>query len=357
MKSKCLVLLILFLIAATLVACSAEEEPIVVDEPEVESYPEEEPMETTAPYTGPRNPLTFLPVDDEIAQMRPWAVVVNNLTRAMPHHGLIHADIIYELPVEGGITRLLALFQDIEGAGEIGPVRSARNYMLDIAMGHDALFIHAGGSPQAYEDIGRRQVNNIDGVLGTGREFRRDSDRASRHGQEHALMTTDALLLEHIDSFNYRRTHESGFFTGLAFHESAIPESGDPADEIEVVFSGQKSTNFRFDATSGRYYVYQHGGAHVDGLTDEHLAVTNVLVLFADFTVIDAEGRLRVDFTRGGDGYFATGGYIIPINWTKDGPDAPFVYSLQNGLPLEMGIGTSWINIVNENTGSVNLAG
>ena len=78
---------------------------------------------------------------------RPVAVMLNNLKAAQPQLGVSQADIIYEVPAEGGITRMLGVFQTLEGVGDLGSIRSARPYYLELALGHDALFVHAGGSP------------------------------------------------------------------------------------------------------------------------------------------------------------------------------------------------------------------
>lgn len=67
--------------------------------------------------------------------------------------GQSQADIIYECLAEGGITRMMGVYQSVEGVGMIGSVRSARPYYLELALGHDALYIHAGGSEDAYAKI------------------------------------------------------------------------------------------------------------------------------------------------------------------------------------------------------------
>lgn len=342
-----------------LVACGREvvEEPVLepVETPTITYEPEEEIEPEPEPWTGPRNPLTYLPVEEDISQNRPFAMVINNLQQALPQHGLRYADMIYEVPVEGGITRLLAIFQDLEGVGEIGPIRSAREYMLDISQGHDALFVHAGGSPGAYNAIRGRGIPNIDGVMGTGREFQRDAERSRRFGQEHALFTTEELILNNIDSFHFRREHNDDFSTGLQFAENAIPENGVEAQHVSVFFSNHKTGIFVFDEEQGTYAVSQYGNPHIDGITGEQLQVTNVLVLFASFRSIDNEGRLAVDFSTGGRGYYITGGVKVPILWEKPAHTAAFTYTLEDGTALVLNMGRTWVNIVNSNTGNVTL--
>ena len=80
--------------------------------------------------------------------------------------GVSQADVIYEIVAEGGITRKLAVFQDIEGVGDLGSVRSARDYYVSLACGHDAIYVHAGGSPQAYDALQGWGMSYIDFVNG-----------------------------------------------------------------------------------------------------------------------------------------------------------------------------------------------
>ena len=78
------------------------------------------------------------------------------------HAGLQDSYVNYEIIVEGGLTRIMALFKDKE-VGIVGPVRSARNYFLDYALEHDAVYAHFGWSPNAEADIKELQVQNING--------------------------------------------------------------------------------------------------------------------------------------------------------------------------------------------------
>ena len=337
-----LVFLLLFLSACG----RTEEEPEPTPEPTAEPTSTQPPELPPEPELGYYNPLTGETVDEDISHMRPWAVQLNNIRVALPQNGIGQADIIYEMPVEGGITRMLAVFQDIRGVGEIGPVRSARSYFLDAVQGHDAIFVHAGGSPQAYADIRNRGIPNIDGVLGSGREFYRDPERSRRAGSEHSMMTTDELLAGH--SFRYE--HEPGFSAGLAFLDDATPD-GQPATNLTVRFSNYKTGGFAFDEASGRYYVSQHGAPMMDGAADVQLSVMNVLVLFANFRSVDGEGRLGVDLNLGGEGYFISGGYAIPIRWEKNGFTAPFLFNHVNGHPLELSVGNTYVNVISTTTG------
>src|SRR3989338_5177125 len=76
---------------------------------------------------------------------RPLAVMVNNHIQARPQYGVSYADIIYEVVAEGGITRWLTIYHS-QGAGQVGPVRSARVFYASLAAGYNPYYAHWGGA-------------------------------------------------------------------------------------------------------------------------------------------------------------------------------------------------------------------
>ena len=72
---------------------------------------------------------------------RPIAVMIDNVGDARPQAGLNDAYIVYEIIVEGNLTRLMAVFKDVD-LEKIGPIRSSRHYFLDYALENDAIYVH-----------------------------------------------------------------------------------------------------------------------------------------------------------------------------------------------------------------------
>lgn len=108
---------------------------------------------------------------DLSSNTRPYAVMINNHPSARQNHaGLQDAYLIYEMIVEGGMTRYMAVFKDKDTA-KIGSVRSSRHYFLDYAMENDAMYVHWGWSPQAQSDISTYGINNINGLTYEGNTF------------------------------------------------------------------------------------------------------------------------------------------------------------------------------------------
>lgn len=323
----------------------AEPTPPVLETP----TPTPTPSPTPTPYNGPVNPLTGLPTDEQLENDRPVAIMLNNLKQAMPQLGVSQADIIYEVLAEGGITRMLALYQSVEDVGLIGSVRSARTYYLELALGHDAIYLHAGGSPDAYDKIKAWNVTAFDCVNGPyeGTLFWRDKDRIKNNGMVHSVVTSGETILELFPTYNLRLEHEEDFSYEMKFAEDGTPADGQQALSIEVPYSSYKTGLFTFDPETGKYLVNEYNSAYIDGNTGEQVSVTNVLVLKTECSLIpgDDAGRITVDLTEG-EGWFACGGKLIPILWSKDGVNGQLVYTTQSGETLTLGAGVSYVNII-----------
>ena len=316
-------------------------------EPDVSAFVPVEPE----PYSGPVNPLTGEPAEEGLAAQRPFAVMLNNLRKALPQVGVSKADVIYEIVAEGGITRMMAVFQDLEGVGDMGSIRSARDYYVSIAKGHDAIYIHAGGSPQAYDAFDDWKVTHIDFVNGPyGNMCWRDPDRRKNAGLEHSLFTSGEKVLEQLPS-RFRLDHEEGFSVGWTFEKASTP--GVPVRSITVPFSRYKTGYFSYDAEKKQYFISQSlDGSdpieYVDGQAGEAVGVSNVLVLFTDVGAVkgDDKGRMSVRTTGEGNGLLFRDGTLYEITWQRE--KRTDCYSFQNGSgqPVPLAVGTSYINIV-----------
>ena len=350
MKYRILSLLLCLLL---LTACGAEPEPTPSPTPTPTPAPTATPTPTPEPTpSGPANPLTGLPMDEVYVGQRPLAIVLSNIAEAQPQQGVGHADIVYELLAEGGITRMVALFQEYCDIPLTGSVRSARPYHLDIAQGHDAIFFHAGGSTDAYLQIRNRGATALDCVNGPyeGTLFWRDATRRANNGLVHSVVTSGEKITEYFPKYNLRLEHNEDYTSALAFVENGTPE-GKAAIGITVRFSGYKTAYFTYVEESKTYLVSQslNGRSmtpYIDGNSKEQQSFTNVLVIFADTKVLDNEGRLSVNLVGSGAGYFICGGKYIEIKWEKESFTAPFVYKTTDGEDVPLGIGRSYICVI-----------
>lgn len=343
-------------------ACGRGGEPTVSSPAPAASDNAPAVSEEPEPYVpSGTNPLTGLPMEPEYENLRPVAVMLNNLKAAQPQLGTSLADIIYEVPAEGGITRMMALYQTLEGesVGVLGSIRSSRPYYIELALGHDALYVHAGGSPDAYSDIAAWGVDNMDGVNGgsDAKIFWRDAERRKAMGYEHSMLTSGENILGYLAADHFRTEHKSNYTYGQKFVDDGTPLNGETAEHVSVKFSKYKTGTFDYDAAGGKYLVGQYGKEYVDGNTGEQVEVTNLLVLKTAISVIsgDTYGRLAVKTTGEGDGAYFCGGKTIPIRWSRTGRNSPFVYTTMGNIPLNLGKGNSYVCIISSKTGVVTV--
>ena len=303
------------------------------------------PVEIVYPYT---NPLTG-EGRMEAQVNRPFAVVINNIKAALPHHGVSQADMIYEILAEGGITRCLAIFTDISDVEKLGSVRSARTYFIDLAKAYDAILVHAGGSEFAYSEFSKSGWPHLDGIQGASKYFYRDQARLNKGiAREHTLFTSGEKILTAAQATKYTLTRDSIDY-GFKFAED-VQLSGDPAAKITLSFTKKRETIMSYNPETGLYEGYQQGGDYIDGNTGEVMTFKNVIVLHARTS---SDGyRMFADLVGTGNGYFACNGEIVPIKWSRKSAKQPFVYTLKDGTPIELGIGTSYVGIL-PNTSSV----
>lgn len=358
MRKHLIAMLLVLGILCTMSGCGGKQKPI---EAEKNPPPAETSEADPAPHEpeGPDgiNPLTGLPMESEYENLRPVAVMFNNLKAAQPQLGISQADIIYEVPAEGGITRMIGIFQTLNGLENLGSIRSTRPYYLELALGHDALLVHAGGSPDAYQKISAWGVDNMDGVRGGSDAdiFWRDAERKKRAGYEHSLLTSGKAVQEYLDGGHYRTEHKDGYAYQQAFAEDGTPRSGSDAAKITVNFSKYKTGTFIYDPDRIQYVASQYGAPYIDGNNGVQPGFTNVLVLETSISPIrgDSEGRLKVDLTGEGQGTYFCGGKAVPIRWSKLDKNSQFVYANEDGSPLTMGAGTSYVCIMSPRTSTL----
>ncbi|MBE6623399.1 MAG: DUF3048 domain-containing protein [Ruminococcaceae bacterium] len=320
-----------------------ENDPEVIPEPEPEPIPEPEFF----------NPLTGLACEKTIETKRPVAMMINNLKQAIPQLGISNADIIYECIVEGGITRLMAIFSEYKNLPTTGSVRSSRDYYIDLAQAHDAIYAHCGGSEEAYSVIANRKIDNIDGVRGSSSEaaaYWKDQDRVRNMGYEHASMTNGEKLSEAISNMKFRTEIKEDFAHPLNFADSEIDFTGDIANSVSISFSGKYSKSFfSYDENTMLYKKGQYDKAHIDAITDETLTFKNILILGVTYRDTNDEyHHLVMNFEGTGKGYYISNGKAKEIVWSKKDRQTPYkLFEADGETPLLLNPGNSYIGFAN----------
>ena len=307
------------------------------------------------------NPLTGEATTEEIINQRPVAIMINNIRVACPQQEVSKADVLYECVAEGGITRLLMVTKDYANLGETGSVRSSRKYFIDFALNHDALYVHAGGSEEAYSNIRNRDIEHLDGVNpdsntgkdvsegGAVRSFYRNTDRWYSMGKEHSMMTTGQHIIDGLNYMGYRTELKNGFNDPINIIQPGykVELDGQPADAVRMSYISYQTTEYIYDYNSESYLRYQYGGEHIDGNNGEQLKFANLLVLVMDHANSgDSYNHMYIGTTGSGRGYYCTGGKMIEINWSRANENDPMVITDSEGNVLYMNKGKTMINII-----------
>lgn len=297
------------------------------------------------------NPLTGEAVDHPITT-RPVAVSLNNIQGSLPHRGVADADIYFESFVNGTIVRGLAVYADITTVGSIGSVRSARPILIDICSHYNMFYAHTGGSDHTYTALKNFGIShmNVDSADDSGYSYR-DRERNKSYDWEHCLFVRGAELMDYITTqkgVDMSMDTDTSF--GLTFTEDGTPAGGETANTVTITLKyggANKQTTMVYNESTGKYEYNQYGKTMQDADTGETEAFTNVVVMYTD--MYNQEGYHYAKFTSGGNGYFACGGKIIPIQWKCAGEDQPFTYYTTDGEPLDFGVGSSYIAITVNN--------
>ena len=273
---------------------------------------------------------------------RPIAVMIDNHKGAMPQAGLNDAYMVYEIIVEGGETRLMALFKGAN-LDKIGPVRSSRHYYLDYALENDAIYVHFGWSPQAQSDISKLNVNNINGISESSTSFWRVKDKYAPHN----AVTSTEKILEIAKRKGYATTSTK---------ESVLNYVADPveldskieAKAVTIPYSDSNTVQYTYDETTKRYVRYSRGTKQVDWDTNETVTTKNIIVVKCENWTLndgDNKGRQTLDNVKTLKGYYITNGKAIEITAEKSTRSSQTVYKDLEGNEIEVNDGNTFIQI------------
>lgn len=291
------------------------------------------------PIVAPEKKLKIV---DQDSKERPIAVMIDNQTQALPHAGLQDAYMVYEAIVEGGITRLMAVYKGAS-TSLIGPVRSSRHYYLDYALENDAIYAHYGWSDRAKGDISSLGIDNLNGITNAPNAYYRDQKRYAPHNvftsmenlkkeaseKSYLLTTSESLLLNYkVDEF------------GLDKNEGAIV-----ANNVVIRYSNYHTTTYQYDVTNKVYLRSMNGKIHQDAVTGNQYTAKNIIVEKVANQAFDSYGRQELQNIGTGDGYYLTNGYAIPITWSKTSRGAKTVYKTLQGKEINVNDGNTYIQI------------
>ncbi len=274
---------------------------------------------------------------------RPIAVMIDNHSGAWPQANLDKAYMVYEIIVEGGETRLMALFKG-QNLDKIGPVRSSRHYFLDYALENDAIYVHHGWSPQAQSDITTLGVNNINGIQESSSNFWRVKDKSAPHN----LFTSTESILKIAERKGYSKTSNKKSVLNYVANEVQLPATAVSATSVTIPHSNLQTVKYEYDEQTKTYKRYARNKLQTDYITGEPVTTKNIIITMCDnYTLEDKENKGRQGLKNIGTfkGYYITDGKAIEIQCTKNSRDEQTVYKNLNGKEIEVNDGNTFVNI------------
>lgn len=303
---------------------------------------------TTTTTTTTTTEAKRLQVVDESSNSRPYAVMINNNKAVWGYQaGLSDSYLTYEIVVEGGITRLMALFKD-KSTERIASVRSARHYYLDYVLENDAIYAHIGYSLQAISDITSFRINAIS--ADNSKAFTWDNN-LRKIATEHRAYTTIAKLNEAALNKGYRTTTDSGLLLKYSIEPLELSSYSDviSANSVKIPFSTSQVTSFVYDAENKIYKRFQNGIEHKDYVTGLQYTAKNIITYkVTNYNLNDGSGKGRQGLNNigTGEGYFISEGYAIPITWQKQSRSSKTIYKVKaTGEELVVNDGNTYIEI------------
>ena len=304
----------------------------------------DKPAHKAAPKTPPPviySTLTGLPVSDDSVNKRPvTGVMIENSLDARPQSGLADAGVVFEAVAEGGVTRFLALFQDTS-PDNIGPVRSARPYYVQWALGFDAAYAHVGGSPDALSDITSWGVHDMNQFY-NGNYYHRTSDRDAPHN----VYTSVATLNQLESSKGYTST-----YTGFTRAKKDAPVSPATTTSIDFHLSGPiYDPHYDYDATTNSYKRSEDGQPHTDANGNKQISPKVVIGIVVPLAqgALDSSGAYYSNYNVIGSGtaYIFQNGTMVQGTWSKAGNNAPLTFADSTGAVIPLAPGQTWISAV-----------
>lgn len=313
--------------------------------------PAPSPAPTKDPHQGQvKSSMTGQWVDKPVEEKRAFAVMINNIKYAFLHQmGTSKADIVYEALAEGGITRMMAVYQDVSKVKKIGSVRSARHYYVQFAEEWDAVYCHFGHTKYAVSKMKQLKTENLSGLSGIGPVV---YARTSTLMAPHNVFTSGSKLRKGAKKLGYSLKKNKGAQAEhFTFYEKDTQISeGKKAKNITIPFSYYSSCQMKYNKKKKTYYKYEYGQKHMDQYYKKQLSFKNVIIQLVDESNIDRNGYQTMKLkNNSGKGYYFSNGKQVSITWERSEKDNTMVYKDKSGNTLAINPGKTYIAVYPKN--------
>lgn len=282
-------------------------------------------------------PLRGTPADAAALARPSLAVKVDNHEEARPQIALNRTDIVFEELVEGGLTRYVAIWHS-DVPDQVGPVRSIRPMDPDIATPFGGIIAYSGGQEQFVEMMMATPLVNLVFDYDDTGLFARADERPGPHDvilQSAEAVARNAELAPPPMQFAY----------GAADPLAAPALAAVPTSRIDLVFSDARFPAWEWDAAASAWLRSQEGSPDLEA-SGERVRATNVVTLRVDVDDSSYEDIPKTIMVGSGEAWVSAAGRTAHGTWSKDAAGSPIVLTADDGSPLRLAPGNTWVELV-----------
>lgn len=345
LKKRLSFLIILIILISLSPGCVKKDSSEPVNKVEIETTEPKEPSQTTtapvkeAPIAEPKffSPYTGEQVSEATSKNIPFMVVIENSKEARPQSGLADADIVFETSAEGGIPRMIALYQK-NSPEKIGPVRSARPYFLDISREYNLAFAHCGTSSEAEELIKKNHLMTLNEFAFAG-SYWRDKTRKAPHN----LYTSSDNIRDLIQSKDY----DHPTMVNMKFDKSYW-ENTDLKEVKDFSLKVTKKYTADYSFKDNKYYKAMNSEPAMNKDDNRQLAVSNIVIQVTTIKLQEDGIHLSIPLTGKGYGYVISNGKLTRMAWIKETANSRTILKDESGNDIPLSPGNTWWHIVDK---------
>ena len=348
--------------SAEVVVLTDAGQPRASATPEATSAPAAESTEASPTPKASALPLTISPSTGralpEGAVYRPILAVIDNAAQARPQTGLMLADVVYEFPldrIDHG-TRFLAVFSD-EYPLRIGPIRTSRAYLADIALEWGGLYVSLGDPEQAqtgYPLLASSGVRfRVQNTGSAADYFFRDKTVTAI--EEHTLFFKASDYAEYDNGFGatpcgnrFQFQSDVSYKKGKPFSSVGIPFSSSDSERVVFTYNAQTGRLVRSDKNSKNVLGESKTltpNQSVIGYESEPITTQNLIVQYVSVSSYDTMYR-SIALTGSGDCDYFINGRHVTGTWSRPSLADPTTYKLYDGSIIRLEPGNTWIEMM-----------
>lgn len=267
----------------------------------------------------------------------PLAIMLDNDPLARPQAALSQALLVYEAPVEGRITRYMAVYTADMMIGKVGPIRSARPYFVNLAADLGAVYLHVGGSPEALELVKQARVYDLNEFYNE-KYFWRDYD----YPAPHHVFSSQEKWQSYLDNRGLKERQVDAWL-----FKTESPKELENYNEIEIIFGPAFQAQWQYNRETNDYQRYFNDLKSID--ESGEVRAKNIIIQKVASTVLDKVGRLELEIFGNGEAIICLDGSCERGDWKKE-KNSRTRYYYESGEELKLNPGVTWIELADDYT-------